>query len=125
MEHRRYMRVPADLDTRSFHCGLPVASGRIVDAGRGGVFVETTFAGVYDLQMLECEFLLAQNRVRLDAHVVRHDPRGIALWVDDTNPAATKALRSLLSACGPIPAMRLPPITETEPGSQLREFLHA
>jgi hypothetical protein len=108
MEHRRYMRVPAGLDTLIYHHGLPVGTGRIRDACRGGIFVETTFSGLYDHQLLECEFRVAQDSVRLGAHVVRHDPSGVALWIDDDDRAAVDALRTLLGACGPIPVMRLP-----------------
>ena len=124
MEHRRYMRVPAGLDTLIFHHGLPVASGRIRDACRGGVFVETTFADLYDHQLLECEFRAAEDRVLLGAHVVRHDPNGIALWVDDEDHAAAAALHALLASCGPIPSMRLPQ-TEADRARKLRDLTPA
>lgn len=121
MEHRRYMRVPTDLDTLIFHRGLPVASGRIRDACRGGIFVETTFDDLHDHQRLECEFRVAQDRLRIGAHVLRHDPSGIALWIDDEDQSATAVLHALLASCGPVPVMRLPQ-TEIEPEPRAREF---
>ena len=123
MEHRRYMRVPADVDTLIYHHGLPVASGRIRDAGRGGIFIETTFAGAYDHQPLECEFLIAQDRLRVDGQVARHEPNGIALWIDDCTP--TSPLRALLAACGGMQTMRLPQGDSDRSGSKLRVPTHA
>jgi hypothetical protein len=125
MEHRRYMRVPATVDTLIYHHGLPVASGRIRDAGRGGIFIETAFAGAYDHQVLECEFQIAQDRVRLDGQVARHEPSGIALWIDDNNGATTGAMRTLLAACGGVPSMRLPQGDPDRGGSKLRAFTNA
>jgi len=62
--------------------------------------------------------------VRLGAHVLRHDPSGVALWIDDDDHAAAAALRTLLGACGPIPVMRLPPV-EPEQKFKVRDLTPA
>ena len=105
MEHRHHSRVPVGLEMLSYRRGMPVATGRIRDASRGGVFVETDYAEVREHQSLEFEFRLvtgacACERHRVAAHVLRCARDGLALEVDEVDRGAAQALGTLLDARG-------------------------
>ena len=102
MEHRHHARVPLGLDMLIYRRGMPVATGRIRDASRGGVFIETDYRELREYQNLEFEFRSQDQpssaRHRVAGHVRRCMPDGVALEVDETDDGATHAMGSLLGA---------------------------
>jgi hypothetical protein len=102
MEHRHHVRVPLALDMLIYRRGMPVATGRIRDASRGGVFIQTDYCELREYQNLEFEFqsrvLANGERQRVAGHVLRCEADGIALEIDDRDHAAVVAMGSLLGA---------------------------
>ena len=102
MEHRHHARVPVGLDMLIYRRGLPVATGRIRNACRGGIFIETEYRELREHQNLEFEFRsLDQSgsmRHRVAGHVLRCTPEGVALEIDDADPGAPGAMVSLLGS---------------------------
>ena len=100
MEHRYHLRVEADIPALIYRCGVPVATGRMRDASRSGVFVRTSYAELRPNQHLELEFPLngggegATRRLR--AHVRRCEQNGVALEMDDRDAAVAASMRALL-----------------------------
>ncbi len=100
MEHRYHVRMDADIPALIYRCGVPVATGRMRDASRGGVFVRTSYAELRLNQHLELEFPLngggegAMRRLR--AHVRRCEQNGVALEMDDRDAAVAASMRALL-----------------------------
>ena len=127
MEHRYHLRMEADIPALIYRCGVPVATGRMRDASRSGVFVRTSYAELRPNQHLELEFPLngggegATRRLR--AHVRRCEQNGVALEMDDRDAAVAASMRALLrqlldhgaASQGPaaaIPASVAPPTME-------------
>ena len=107
MEHRHHSRIPVGLEMLIYRRGMPVATGRIRDASRSGVFVETDYAEVREHQSLEFEFRLATGasaceRLRVAAHVLRCAGDGLALEVDEVDRGAVQAMGTLLGARGAV-----------------------
>ena len=97
MEHRYFSRVPIDVKMLIYRGGLPVATGRIRNASRVGLFVETDYGELRQHQKLECEFCLGdEGRHRLGAHVSRRADAGVGLELDEDG-AAGGAIYSLLT----------------------------
>ena len=101
MEHRHHSRIPVGLEMLIYRRGMPVATGRIRDASRGGVFVETSYAELREHQRLEFEFSVsecacASPRHRVAAHVRRCAGEGIALEIDESDRGAAHAMVTLL-----------------------------
>jgi hypothetical protein len=88
--------------------GMPVATGRIRDASRSGVFVETSYAELREHQSLEFEFRMpdcARERLRVAAHVRRCVNDGLALELDEADRDSLHAIGTLLDArAAPQPA---------------------
>jgi hypothetical protein len=113
MEHRHHSRVPVGVEMLIYRRGMPVATGRIRDASRGGVFVETSYPELRVHQTLELEFRVPGaatpcERQRLAGHVLRCAGEGFALEVDEANRAALRAIGTLLGARTPNPATAHP-----------------
>ncbi len=100
MEHRYHVRMDADIPALIYRCGVPVATGRMRDASRGGVFVRTSYAELRLNQHLELEFPLSGGGEgamrRLRAHVRRCEQTGVALEMDDRDAAVAASMRALL-----------------------------
>ena len=100
MEHRHHARMEMDVPMLIYRSGIPVAIGRIRDASRGGVFVQTGYAELRLNQQLEVEFCVSEAdsvaALRVRAHVRRCDAGGIALEVDDRAAAVAPSMRCLL-----------------------------
>jgi len=90
----------ADIPALIYRCGVPVATGRMRDASRSGVFVRTSYAELRPNQHLELELPLngggegATRRLR--AHVRRCEQNGVALEMDDRDAAVAASMRALL-----------------------------
>ncbi|WP_347329767.1 PilZ domain-containing protein [Marinimicrobium locisalis] len=87
MEHRCSRRVPLNINALIYKHGAPVAMGRIKNGSRHGLFVETDYGDVRELQTLELEILLGQRvkgnrRCRIGALVVHKSTFGIGLELD-------------------------------------------
>jgi hypothetical protein len=114
MEHRHHPRIPVGLEMLIYRRGMPVATGRIRDASRGGVFVETSYAELREYQRLEFEFSFtgcacANPRHRVAAHVRRCAGEGIALEIDESDHGAAHAMGTLLgkdAVASPLPLRR-------------------
>lgn len=96
MEHRLSKRVPGKLSLLVYKRGMPVATGRIRDASRRGIFIATDYNDVQLNQTLELELCYPEHTEkplrRLRAHVVRKSPNGIGLDFDGVdNDALTIA----------------------------------
>lgn len=102
MEHRLYPRVPVDVAMLIYQRGLPVATGRIRNASRGGFLVETGYEALREFQSLQVEFCAEQKpspvRHRVNAHVCRCGSDGVALEVDDLDGRSPPAMATLLAA---------------------------
>lgn len=102
MEHRLHPRIPVDVAMLIYQRGLPVATGRIRNASRGGFLLETGYGELREHQSLEVEFCAvlkpAPVRHRVSAHVCRTDPEGIAIEVDDLDGRSPPAMATLMAA---------------------------
>ena len=100
MEHRYHVRMEADIPALIYRCGVPVATCRMRDASRSGVFVRTSYAELRPNQQLELEFPLNGSGEgatrRLRAHVRRCEQNGVALEMDDRDAAVAASMRALL-----------------------------
>ena len=101
MEHRLYPRIPVDVAMLIYRRGLPVATGRIRNASRGGFLVETGYEDLREYQSLEVEFCAVATpqpvRHRVAAHVCRRGADGVALEVDDLDGRTPPAMATLVS----------------------------
>ena len=99
MEHRLHPRVTVDVAMLIYQRGLPVATGRIRNASRGGLLVETGYQELKEFQALQVEFCASQKaasvRHRVNAHVCRCGSDGVALEVDDTDGRSPPAMATL------------------------------
>lgn len=102
MEHRLHPRVATDVGMLIYNRGVPVATGRIRNASRGGLLIETGYAELREFQSLEVEFCAREERPplrhRVGAHVLRRVQGGVALEIDDLDGRAPPALARLLDA---------------------------
>ncbi|MFM7785964.1 MAG: PilZ domain-containing protein [Gammaproteobacteria bacterium] len=102
MEHRLHPRVPTDIGMLLYNRGVPVATGRIRNASRGGLLIETGYADLREFQSLEFEFCAREQRPplrhRVGAHVLRRVQGGVALEIDDRDGRAPPALAQLMGA---------------------------
>jgi hypothetical protein len=100
MEHRYHVRVPVDVSMLIYRRGLPVATGRVRNASKAGLFVLTDYAELREHQPLEFELCLggepAGMRQRVNAHVRRRTSDGMALEIDELDRAASGALGALV-----------------------------
>lgn len=100
MEHRYHARMDADIPALIYRCGIPVATARVRDASRGGVFLSTSYAELRPNQHLEVEFPLDDSGSdamrRLRAQVRRCERTGVALELDDRDAAVAPSMRALL-----------------------------
>lgn len=101
MEHRCEQRLGLDLNARLFQHGEPVAKGRIRNAGKHGMFLETDYQSVRKWQTLDVEVALEgaslkkKQNYRVTTTVVRKNPQGLGLEVD---PESKSEARQLLDA---------------------------
>ena len=102
MEHRHHARVPVGIDMLIYRRGLPVATGRIRNACRGGIFIETEYRELREFQNLEFEFRGQERpggmRHRVAGHVLRCTAEGVALEIDEADPGAPDAMLALLGS---------------------------
>lgn len=100
MEHRYHVRMDADIPALIYRCGVPVATGRMRDASRSGVFVRTSYGELRPNQNLELEFPLSGGGEgatrRLRAHVRRCEQNGVALEMDDRDVSVAASMRALV-----------------------------
>lgn len=85
MEHRLSKRIEGELPILVYKRGMPVATGKIQDASRRGLFVATEFTNVRLNQTIELAFRLPdqqQGHQILTAHVVRRSSDGLGLDFD-------------------------------------------
>jgi len=100
MEHRRCARTRLDLKTLIYQGGVPIATGRIRDAGIFGLFIETDYAELRRHQRVQCELQAgdgspgAQGRVW--ACVVRCTGDGAGVEIDESDgPLVATMIASL------------------------------
>jgi hypothetical protein len=108
MEHRHNARVAVDLKALIYRGGLPVATGRVVNASHCGLFVETDYGDLRQYQGIECEFCLseldARTRHRVVAYVSRRAHAGVGLEFHENDDKAAYVVSRLLpdtAATGP------------------------
>lgn len=97
MEHRYSKRVAAGVKLLIYKKGMPVATGRIKDVSRHGIFVATDYTDVGMHQVLEIEFNLQGDRNRFRTVVARKADGGIGLELEEGSDEGYEALRSLVS----------------------------
>ncbi|GGE73564.1 hypothetical protein GCM10011533_27470 [Streptosporangium jomthongense] len=89
MEHRLSKRIPGELKLLIYRRGMPVATGRIKDASKQGLFINTDYNDIQLNQMLEVEFRFPGNPdkqlCRIKAHVVRMADEGLGVDFGETN----------------------------------------
>ncbi len=132
MEHRYHARMDADIPMLIYRCGIPVATGRIRDASRGGIFVDTGYGELRPNQQLEVEFPVSESgdcvMRRVRAHVRRCEEGGMALEVDDRDsmvvPSMRALLRQLLDEGGALanaggPALRTAPASKSSTSMEI------
>lgn len=99
MEHRQSKRIPASVKLLVYKRGVPVATGRITDASRQGLFIHTGFDEVSVNQMLEVEFGLSGppecHHQRLEAMVTRKTEDGLALELGGLDQTQLQCLQHL------------------------------
>ncbi len=83
MEHRLSKRTDGKLGLLVYKRGMPVATGQIRNASKGGLFIATNYTDVQLNQTLELEFRFPDKQEkqsrRLRAHVVRKSDNGFGL----------------------------------------------
>lgn len=101
MEHRCSRRVPLNINALIYKHGAPVAMGRIKNGSYHGLFVETDYEDVRELQKLELEILLGQRikgnqRCRISALVVRKCSFGIGLELEALEDQGARPLKKFI-----------------------------
>lgn len=101
MEHRCSRRVPLNINALIYKHGVPVAMGRIKNGSSHGLFVETDYGDVRELQTLEIEILLGQRlkgdrRCRIAALVVRKATYGMGLEVEVLEDQNARPLKQFI-----------------------------
>lgn len=89
MEHRLSQRIEGELPILVYKRGMPVATGKIQDASRRGLFVATDYADIRLNQPIQLAFKLPDQRRDchrvLKAHVIRRSSGGLGLGFDGTD----------------------------------------
>jgi len=89
MEHRLSTRITTDLDLLVYKRGMPVATGKIRDASRKGLFILTDYTDVQLNQELEIEIRFPdcpeQRIKRIRAQVVRKTGAGLGLDFEEVD----------------------------------------
>lgn len=101
MEHRYSHRVSLNINTLIYKRGTPVAMGRIKNGSDQGLYLETDYQGVRELQKLELEVLLGRRikgkqRCQVSALVVRKSPFGYGLQLNMREDSSSEALRNYI-----------------------------
>lgn len=101
MEHRCSRRVPLNINALIYKHGAPVAMGRIKNGSSHGLFLETDYEDVRELQKLELEILLGQRikgnrRCRVSALVVRKSQFGLGLELEVLEDQGAKPLKEFI-----------------------------
>lgn len=98
-EHRSSARFPASAEVLLYLKGLPVASGRVRNVSRDGMFVQMpgVTLGCNDYVELEMR-VTREGDVRLPAMVVHGNACGIGLVVDRDDQRAAQVLVLLMEA---------------------------
>lgn len=103
MEHRCSRRIPLNINTLIYKYGVPVAMGRIKNGSGHGLYLETDYREVRELQKLELEVLLGQRpkgkegragggRYQISALVVRKSDFGYGLEMEILNDSGSQQL---------------------------------
>lgn len=101
MEHRYNRRIPLNINALIYKHGTPVALGRIKNGSTHGLYLETDYRDVRELQKLELEILLGR-RVKSNKHcqvkalVVRKSEFGYGLDLEMLNDEASRPLRDYI-----------------------------
>lgn len=86
MEHRCEQRIPMDLTAQMYKHGAQVACGRIKNGGNHGLFLETGYRDIRELQHLDLEIVLDEGferkRYELKTVVVRKNYFGLGLELE-------------------------------------------
>jgi len=102
MEHRYSKRVAAGVKLLIYKKGIPVATGRIADVSRHGIFVATDYTDVGLHQILEVEFTLRKANIaepcRFRTIVARRGQGGIGLELEENSDIGYDALRELVNS---------------------------
>ncbi len=89
MEHRLSKRITTDLDLLVYKRGMPVATGKIRDASRKGLFILTDYTDVQLNQELEIELRFPdcpeQLLRRIRAQVVRKTGQGLGVDFEEVD----------------------------------------
>ncbi|WP_051235710.1 PilZ domain-containing protein [Marinimicrobium agarilyticum] len=101
MEHRCSRRVPLNINALIYKHGTPVAMGRIKNGSSHGLYVETDYEDVRELQKLELDILLGQRikgdrRCRISALVVRKSQFGMGLELEVLEDQGARPLRAFI-----------------------------
>lgn len=102
MDHRQYSRHTTDIATLLYQGGVPVATGRLRDASRGGVFCATDYPGLREHQRLQLECCIGSQRLWMHAHVLRREPAGAAFELDEGDPSTLHDIATLLALNAPL-----------------------
>ncbi len=101
MEHRCSRRIPLNINALIYKHGAPVAMGRIKNGSSHGLYLETDYQDVRELQKLELEVLLGErlkgdHHCRVAALVVRKSVTGLGLEMEMLEERGTKPLREFI-----------------------------
>lgn len=104
MEHRCCPRVRLNINALIYKHGVPVAMGRIKNGSRHGLYLETDYQDVRELQKLDIEVLLgdrlkANRRCLISALVVRTASTGFGLEMEMSEDHNAKPLREFIEQC--------------------------
>lgn len=114
MEHRCSERVDIDLRAAVYKRGLAVATGRIRNSSKQGLFLETRYCDVNLLQKLSIEVIVhpapqQSERYEVQAIVVRKSVDGLGLELESIGGEDTFAMTQLMNAVG---AMSYQPVAK-------------
>jgi len=102
MEHRCARRVPVNINTLIYKYGVPVAMGRIKNASNHGLYLETDYQDVRELQKLELEVLLGKRskdipHCYVSALVIRKSNFGFGLDLEILEDAGSRSLQEYIT----------------------------
>lgn len=106
MEHRCEQRLGLDLNAQVYRGGEPVAVGRIRNAGKHGMFIETDYQQVRKWQKLDIEVTLEgvsskkKLNYQLTTTVVRKNRDGIGLEVEPESKSESRQLLDTIAHIG-------------------------
>lgn len=95
MEHRHSTRLDGKLFALLYKRGLPVASGHVINASQGGLFITTEYDDVAPNQPIEVELCYPGRPGRLKAYVVRKEKKGLAVELENTDRNLLEVARLL------------------------------